>query len=217
MVRQQFGEEACGRLPMPGLRVCSTCRKRIQKSLFELPKLYLACEANLARPQRPMNAERVSGTASRGLPINEAAAKARTGLVRVAAAWAGLVADEFDTARPRSPGVEDVTAFLTRHLDRLLAHPAAGDFVSEISTVVRAARRAAYGGTVRRLDVGSCTHAGCDSRIMVRIHGHDGTPHHVLCDAGHAWPAQQWLMLAHRLEKAKRAQRLQASHAGGAA
>ncbi|MFC8076472.1 hypothetical protein ACFUN8_13155 [Streptomyces sp. NPDC057307] len=201
---------------MAGLRVCATCRERIRKSLAELPKLYLDCEAILGRRPRPMNAERVSGSKVQGLPINEAAAKARTNLVRVTAAWAGMVADEFDTPRPGSRAVDELALFLARQLDRLLAHPAAGDFAAELFAVVRAARRAAYAGTARRLDVGSCTHAGCDSRITVRVHGHDFSPHHVLCDAGHTWPAQQWLMLAHRLERVRRTQGLQqVGRAGG--
>jgi hypothetical protein len=171
--------------------------------LAELPQLYLACESTLARRPRSMMVEKVSGSRLPSLPINEGAATARTDLVRVMAAWAALAADEFDLTGPGSYAVDKISVFLSRQLNRLLSHPAAGDFVAELSSVASAARRAAYGGSDRRLDVGRCTHVGCDSRITVRIHGHDPIPHHVRCDAGHTWPPQQWLQLARRLERAK--------------
>lgn len=201
--QQSENGERCGRQSAPGLRVCAACRQRIRGTLAELPQLYLACESTLGRQPRSMMAEKVSGSRLPSLPINERAATARTDLVRVMAAWAGMAADEFDLTGPSPYAVDKLATFLSRQLDRLLSHPAAGDFVAELSSVAGAARRAAHGDSDRRLDVGCCTHVGCDSRITVRIHGHDPTPHHVRCDAGHTWPPQQWLQLARRLERAK--------------
>ncbi|WP_461034692.1 hypothetical protein [Streptomyces mayteni] len=187
---------------MPGLAVCPTCRQCVEAVLAGLPKLYLASETALARPPRPMMTERVSGSAPQGLPINEAAASARTDLLHVTAAWAGLAVEEFGLAAPARRTVDELAAFLSRHLDRLLAHPAAAEFLAEIDAVSRAARRALNGGPSRRVDVGGCPHPGCESRVTVRFHGHGPTRHHVACDSGHTWPAQQWLLLAHRLGRA---------------
>ncbi|MFG3106234.1 hypothetical protein [Streptomyces tendae] len=186
---------------MPGLAVCSACRQHVRVTLSELPKLYLATETALARPARPMATERVSGSKYHGLPVNEAAVAARSDLLHLLAAWAGLVVDEFRLAAPARRTVDELAVFLARHLDRLLAHPAASDFIVELDAAGRAARRAVNGGPTRTVSVGSCPHPGCDSRVTVRFHAQDTTPHLVRCDVGHSWPARDWLLLAHMLDR----------------
>jgi hypothetical protein len=193
----------CGRRTEANLRVCTACVHRVRGVLADLPRVYRSCEAALARLPQQGNSDRVSGSRTHGLPINEHAMTARTELLEVLASWAALVADEFRQRRPRSRSIEELSLFLSRRLPLLLGHPAADDFTAELYTVALAARRAAHGDPTGHREVGRCTHAGCESTVTVRLSAGDPAPQHVRCEAGHTWPPQQWLRLASQLRAAQ--------------
>jgi hypothetical protein len=130
----------------------------------------------------------------------------RSDIVAILASWSGLVVTERAVARPVRRDVGMLAAFVGAHLDWLLAHPAAADFAEEVTTLARAARRAAQPGARIHLELGQCVRPGCESPLFATTHGDGGTAltGHVRCDSGHVWQAHQWLPLAHRLARSGR-------------
>ncbi|WP_344159705.1 hypothetical protein [Nocardiopsis rhodophaea] len=138
-----------------------------------------------------------------GLPINEAAATAKTDLLSMMATWmmatwAGMMIDEFGLRGPNRRDVTRLTAFLRSHLDLILSHPAAGYFVEEILSAAETARRVARGGGSREIPLGACVHDGCASPVVARV-SQDRSPARIMCEVGHTWSAQEWLLLTHEL------------------
>jgi hypothetical protein len=106
-----------------GLELCRFCCARVRDDLGELPKLYEEFESSLTRFPFAFE-ERVSGGEMKGLCLNEASVDARREIISVLATWSGMVAEERRLAASPRRDVPDLAAFLTRHLDWLLAHPA---------------------------------------------------------------------------------------------
>ncbi|WP_432103598.1 OvmZ protein [Streptomyces sp. bgisy091] len=183
-------------------RICRSCHERLRRSLAELPGLYEECERALAHPPLQL-AERTSGTRGTGIPLNMAAVNARYEMMSVLSSWAALVTNERDVHAPRRTH-RDLASFLTTHQDWLVAHPAAAEFTDEVASLARSAARAARSNPIRRMDLGPCVHPGCDSVMYSPVRVTDEQlSRDVRCDAGHAWPSHQWLLLARRLKELK--------------
>ncbi|WP_019635016.1 hypothetical protein [Actinomadura atramentaria] len=196
-------ERRCRSGTAPGLRVCAACRDRLRGALERLPALYDECGTALAHPSRSPR-ERVGGTRPLGLSLPEPVVAARAEILSVLASWAALVADERAVAPPPR-AVRALAVFLVRHLDWLLAHPAAADLVGEVAAVSRAARRAAAPDRAARLALGRCGRQGCDATVTADVGDRgDRPPGEARCGAGHVWHAHQWLLLARRMERAGR-------------
>lgn len=184
---------------------CSGCRDRIAADLAELPRLYDDCESLLISAPRAFT-EKVSGRFVKDTQLNDTAVSVRSDIVAILASWAGLVTTERAVARPVRRDVATLAAFVGAHVDWLLAHPAATDFVDEVTTLAKSARRAAQPGARIHLELGQCVRPGCESVLFATTHGDGGSAltGHVSCESGHVWKAHQWLPLADRLAKTKR-------------
>ncbi|SFW78349.1 hypothetical protein [Amycolatopsis australiensis] len=184
---------------------CSGCRNRIAADLAELPRLYDDCESLLIAAPRALT-EKVSGRFVKDAQLNDTAVSVRSDMVAILASWAGLVTAERAVTRPARRDVATLASFVAAHLDWLLAHPAAADFVDEVTTLARAARQAAQPGARIHLELGQCVRPGCESALFATTHGDGGTSltGHVRCESGHVWKAHQWLPLADRLAKTRR-------------
>jgi hypothetical protein len=195
----QTGDQPA-RLATPGLRLCEACGAEARACLTALPDLYADCETALARRPRPTLERAGSRRRTTALPIDEAAANARSAILAILAGWSALVADERAVTRPARRQASELAAFLNRHADWLLAHPAAGEFAAEIGAVTRAARRAAHPRSEQRVMLGQCPHRGCaEALFATRVTGESGGSRDVRCDAGHSWPPHQWLLLSRQL------------------
>jgi hypothetical protein len=173
------------------LLVCRSCRAQLVADLAALPGLYAECEHALVPRPRPA-LERTRRRRTIGIPYDEAAATARSGVLDVLAAWSALIADERTVTRPDRREASDLACFLAVHLDWLLAHQAAAEFAEELSAATQAARRAAGARPDQRKRLGDCPEPGCGAGIFA-------TAGEVGCDAGHSWPPHKWLLLSRRL------------------
>jgi hypothetical protein len=169
-----------------------------------LPDLNQDCEQVLTHPHGNI-LERISGSKATGIPLNEAAVRARSDMVSVLACWSKMVAEERWVNGPELREIAALVSFLTMHLDWLAAHLAARDFVDEITGLARAARQAAYPDSRFIIELGPCVQPGCESILQVSMRGDDDLPpNSVRCCAGHAWLPHQWLLLDKRMEQIKR-------------
>ncbi len=184
-------------------------------ALRALAELHEECGRVLAHTPYSLR-QRVTGSRAIGISLNEKAMALRTEMKNTLASWARLVVDECGTAVPSQEGVRPLVSFLVRHAGWLAAHPAAGDFAEEITALVRSARRIAGPGPAHRVDLGRCVRSGCSGTLRAVVHdGDDTAPGQVSCDAGHALPPQQWLLVAHRMRRsASRGERATRRHDG---
>ena len=171
----------------------------MRNDLSELPKLYEEFESSLIRFPFAFE-ERVSGGEMKGLCLNEASVNARLGIISVLASWSGMVAEERRLTRSPRRDVADLVAFLFRHLDWLLAHPAGPYFGDEVAAMTATARRAHLSDPVLRLPLGRCVEEGCDGGLFATRTA-EGAPSsvEVRCEAGHVWRCHEWLALARQL------------------
>jgi hypothetical protein len=119
--------------------------------------------------------------------------EARSDMVGVLASWADMVVGERRASAPRGRTVRDLAGFVAGHLDWLLAHPAADDFVSEIVMVEEAALRAVEGRAASR-ELGRCPEPGCGSAVQSGVL--PGGDFAVSCGSGHVLAPQQWLLVS---------------------
>jgi len=195
-------EHAGGRRVYPaeqGSQLCSLCRARVRDDIVELPKLYEESESSLIRFPFAFQ-ERIRGGKVKGLCLNEASVNARSDIISVLATWSGMVAEERRLTKPIRRDVAGLAAFLTRHLDWLLAHAAAPYFADEVAAMAAATRRASRAGPVPRLPLGYCVEEDCDAALYADGTAEDArSPAQVSCEAGHRWQAHEWLVLASRM------------------
>jgi hypothetical protein len=191
-------ERAGGRHPYTaeqGSNLCSPCRARVRDDILELSRLYDEFESSLIRFPFAFE-ERISGGEPKGLHLNEASVNTRSDIISVLATWSGMVVEERSLTRPIGRDVAGLAAFLTRHLDWLLAHPTAPYFADEVATMTATARRASR-PPVQRLPLGYCVEEGCDASLYAAGIAADARSQaQVRCEAGHMWQAHEWLLLA---------------------
>ncbi|MBZ4322236.1 hypothetical protein [Streptomyces huiliensis] len=184
-------------------RPCPSCRSALRICLGELPEIYADCEAALLPrrqgPLRPVGGPRRPS----GPPLDEGAMATRSRILGTLSSWAALVADERGAGAPRRRPAE-LAAFLLVHLDWLLCHAAAGDFVEELLDTADHARRSAYVKPSLAKDLGRCVHPGCERPLSpVPAAGTKGVGQ-VRCAAGHTWLPHQWLALMRNLRRERR-------------
>jgi hypothetical protein len=189
----------------PGSRLCISCGHEVKTNLTDLPAIYDNCESALL-PRRNPALQRVSGSRqATGILLDEEAITTRAGILGLLASWSALVVDERAVTRPARRHPADLATFLLRHLNWLLAHPAAAEFADEICQTTRHACRSAYTQPVLNLDLGPCIHSGCGADMTATPPTRDGkSAREVRCNAGHAWQPHQWLQLFRHIHQNKR-------------
>ncbi|MET9819702.1 hypothetical protein [Streptomyces sp. NPDC006355] len=192
--RDRHSERREPRTAASGQRLCLVCRSKLKEDLVSLPDLYESCEEALT-PARSGMRERVSsGRARQDIRLNEAALQARGDMLPVLASWAGAIVTERRVTGPVRREVRPLAAFLSRHLDWLATHPAAGECAAEIRRIANVARSALAPLPVVQQDLGLCPVSGCEERV--RASPRIGMSHTVRCGAGHAVPPSRWLLLS---------------------
>lgn len=178
----------------PGLCICAACRDLAEETLIELPALYELCAHALdLRPNEPR--ERVSGTRPRGLVLRDSVVSVRSEIIGVLTAWCGLVTSERGVLAPDGLDIRKLVGFLAIHLHWLCQHPAAPDFVDELSDLTDAANQAMRPDTGFRVAVGACLRPDCDRTVFAEAHREGAAPYEVSCEAGHVWAPEHWLAL----------------------
>ena len=133
----------------------------------------------------------------KGLCLDEESVDARSNITSVLATWSGMVAEERKITKPGGREVVGLAAFITHHLDWLLAQPTAPYFADEVMTITAAARRVSQPGSARRPPLGFCVEKGCDASLHVAGTATDArSSAQVRCENGHTWQAHEWLVLA---------------------
>lgn len=178
----------------PGVNICATCRDLAEETLIDLPTLFELCAHALdLRPNEPR--ERVSGHRPRGIVLRDAVVSVRSEILGVLAAWCGLVTTERGVLGPDELAIRKLVGFLAIHLHWLCQHPAAPDFVDELTDLADAANGAMKPETGFRVAVGPCPHPDCDRTVHAEAHRQGAEPYEVSCEAGHVWAPEHWLAL----------------------
>ncbi|MEU4214023.1 hypothetical protein [Actinoplanes sp. NPDC026623] len=187
----------------PGLLLCWACRDRLAGDLDRLPDICADLESALATTGGNAAGPVVSGSRERALPLNIAAAYARTEILPVLTCWSVLVAHERRLRPPRRDAAV-LARWLRRHVDWLAAYPAAGDAADEIADARRIAYRGAYPNPVRRVELGACPVPDCGGTVHAIVRDPAAVlPSAAACDttAAHEWSMPEWP----RLRRAMRA------------
>jgi len=192
--RSRRHEPAKAPLRAPGLGICVACRDIGEETLVELPTLFELCAHALdLRPNEPM--ERVSGHRPRGIVLRDTVVSVRSEILGVLAAWCGLVTTERGVLAPDELDIRKLVGFLGIHLHWLCQHPAAPDFVDELTDLTDAANEAMRPDTGFRVAVGTCLRPDCDRTVYAEAHREGAAPYEVSCEAGHVWAPEHWLAL----------------------
>jgi len=195
----------CRRRPAPGARLCDHCVARLQAELRGLRDIYEESEYSLARAPMSLR-QRVSGSRTVGIVLDDRTVAVRSEMTTMLVSWARLVIDERGLTSDDLRDVRSLLCFLARHLDWLARHPAASDFADEVARLVESAGELGGPGPVRLIALGGCLRPGCAGTLHAVIPAPGAAdrsaPHQVSCDAGHALPPRQWLLLADRLNSA---------------
>jgi hypothetical protein len=192
------GQQAMGGVRGVDVRLCRLCYKRVRAELGALPGIYGGLmEAML--PSRRVPFQQIRGQRSgEGIKIDEAASSGRSKILEFLSCWSALVIEESVARKPQKYDCGTLASFLLRHLDWLLAHPAAGDFADEAYELTTQVRQIADSGQ-QMSDIGPCVEPGCDSHLFATQSVRGGS-YEVHCTAGHVWHASQWLHLYGRLK-----------------
>ncbi len=189
----------------------SSLAERLIAKLRDVGEVYRESEEELAvLSGRPL--ERVSGTQSVGIRLDEETLTLRSQVTDLLCSWAGLVVSE--RRLPASVGreVPALLHFLSGHVRWLAEHPAAQDLDAELSALLDSSR-ARLEPQSYEVSLGVCCHPGCTAGLQATLSGTGHTVYsRVACDAGHTVPPKEWLLLSGRARTAP-----DTSPSGGAA
>ena len=191
-------QEPPSRIGSSSIRFCETCHGRVEDELKDLPRIYNSL-IHVMLPSPTLPFQRITNV--RGvseIKINEEASAGRSEILGFLRSWSSLVADECSVRKPSGHDCHRLASFLLRHLNWLLAHPAAGEFEEEAGTLTTHMRQITdYAPT--QFDIGPCVWPGCDTRLFAVQSANTGR-YEVQCGAGHTWQANQWLQLYRQLQ-----------------
>ena len=195
----------CSRHVAAGFGLCAECRQTMRRELRALPELYRDCEERLASTPQGI-IERISRTRPLGVSLNEAAMSARSDILDILSSWCAYTAHEREVTGPSTRTVDDLAAFLGRHVDWLASQAAAGDFATEIRELASAARNVADHKMRDSRQLGPCGRQGCGHVVYVS-NVEDDPSHQVRCTAGHVWQPHEWLLLSQGMQRAVASER----------
>lgn len=194
--RRRDGETMCQRLAIDGAYLCQGHRRELERLIAEMP----ARHGDLDRPTGA-GGPPVRGGGEHGITVDEAAADLRRQIQHDLVFWCVYVADERGIGRPRRDDPLSLAAWLTRHVDWLVARREAAE---ELLPVLRELTGRALGIIdlrARRIELGErcLTHEGgerCTGTVTLVIRGDDWLARCGEC--GHDQEATQYLRIAQR-------------------
>ncbi|MEU6148320.1 OvmZ protein [Streptomyces sp. NPDC047081] len=170
----------------------------LRAKLRDIEEIYRESEDELATPSG-WSLERVSGTRSVGIRLDDKVISLRSEISDLLSSWAGLVMAERRSAAAHCEGVSELLRFLHSQIQWLAAHPAGSDLDAELSTLLESSR-SILGPRVHRVSLGVCCHPGCGAPLHARLSSAgDAVSSQVACEIGHTVPPEQWLLLSGRL------------------
>lgn len=205
------------RVVEPGSHLCFACTLHLADDLNAIASAWDDLTARLVS-EGSGQAERVSGSTTPGLVINETTSN----VMRDVTAWiwfvAKLVLDEREHSKaPADQGVPHLARWLADlHARWLSAHPdadLAAAFAVEAHDHARAVKRAAYPSGARIFPIGPCTETvtpdvgsaiPCPGKLYARISdAADVLPSSLQCDgeAHHSFAPHEWVALGRRLHR----------------
>jgi hypothetical protein len=190
------------RRALPTLRLCSSCRRQLERLIADMPGLY----ADLGRALATTGSagQRVSGSAAEPLPINPAVADHRSEMHHGLVSWCVYVADARGIELPTSSEPAVTAAWLTTHAEWLAGDRAAAE---ECLPVMRAlagrARALLYPSGSKRIAIGPCcevidetvSDARCCGTLYATVRAEDDArPSAIYCDTCEFYKApEEWL------------------------
>ncbi|MFJ3929348.1 OvmZ protein [Streptomyces sp. NPDC090029] len=187
-------------------RICPMCVERLRGQLLTVLELFRESDHALVA-RSPRMRERVSGTRSVGMVLDERTVELRTEAADVLASWARLVVEERGVKGLQGCGVESLVPFLREEVDWIAGHHAAVAFDEEVRDLLQRLGALFGPAPVRGVALGACVEPECTGtlRAVGREAGEPAAaPGRISCDAGHALPPTQWLMVAGQLERGTR-------------
>lgn len=163
--------------------------------LRSIGEIYQESGEELAAPGgRPL--ERVSGTRSVGIRLDDEVLSLRSEIADLLSSWAGLVMAERRSPAAPGEGVPGLLRFLRGQIPWLVEHPAGPDLDAELAALVDSSS-VVLGPRPDRVSLGTCCRPDCDAPLQATLSGVGGMAFsRVACDAGHAVPPRDWLLLA---------------------
>lgn len=183
--------------------VCRMCIERLRGELLTLLGLYRESDHALT-PSPARMRERVGGSRSVGIVLDERIVEMRTEVTEVLASWARLVVEEGGAKGPRGRDVASLVSFLREEMDWIAGHPAAVPFDEEVHQLLQRLGVLFGPAPVRGLPLGACVEPECAGTLLAVVRGAGGSaaaPGQVSCDAGHVLPPRQWLMVAGQMAR----------------
>jgi hypothetical protein len=166
------------------------CVERLRGELLALLGLYRESD-HVLTPGPARMRERVSGSRSVGMALDERTVEMRTEAADVLASWARLVVEERGVKGLRGCDVGSLVSFLRDEAEWIAGHPAAVSFDEEVRQLLQRLGALFGPAPVRGLALGACVEPECTGTLLVVVRGAGGsaaTPGHVSCDAGHMLP-----------------------------
>ncbi|MEU9456543.1 hypothetical protein [Streptomyces sp. NPDC048277] len=146
--------------------------------------------------------ERISGTRSVGIRLDERVLSLRSQIASLLTSWAGLVVAERRSVTAPGGEVPALLRFLGNHVRWLSEHPAGPDLDVELAALADTSR-SLLGPRVHRVSLGGCCHPGCTAPLFALLSGTGETAFsRVGCDRGHTVPPAEWLLLSGRVRTA---------------
>jgi hypothetical protein len=170
-----------------------------------LPAFYAELEQRLTtRPRQHPVLAPARGKRRTEISPSDDLLDTRSAARNVISSWARLVADERRVTPVRKTPWDITCAvlFLDAHLDWLLAHQAATEFVDEISDLMAAVGIQCEHGALPRMPTYTCVVAGCEAKLRAALRRcGEHLAAEIRCGNGHAWTADQWLRLKRAMER----------------
>lgn len=203
-------DEGHERRALPGLRLCGSCRDRLERQLGQLPTLYAQLGHNLGTGGGA--GQRVTGTSSRPLPINPAVADHRDQIRHDLVWWCVFVADERGMAGPQDGDPATTAVWLVRHVEWAAATlPAAEEMPPVVRGLTGRARALLDPSGAKRIRVGPCqdvTEDGvCGGVLYATVRAEDDVrPSVIFCDTCEMeLAAESWLRFGREYLRVKEA------------
>lgn len=190
------------RLALDGLRLCRRDTESIATDARVAARLRAELERVLAGSGQP--GEKTSGTADRGMKLNDRAIEARTLIRHRLVSWSLMIAEERGFTLPADED-EALAEFIARSAEWLAAHQCAGEAADELRELVTIAHPIAYPTGTRVFEVAPCPSEGCSGTLRAVLRRTDSLlPSELACDEDetHRVPASEWLTLGRKLRRA---------------